>query len=541
MTPPNLPRPSFAGVLGGVLFAAGALGPSLLPRPALIAGLLAGVTAAIGYAVGAGVGFGVRASRGRLHWRSTPHQRSAAAIASAAVLGVAGIWAWLAQEQLSSLMAVPAPGVWWAPTALLVGAAIAALLVLAGRGLRRLTRWLQEHMARVAPRPVATASAVSVVAVAGLLAVGRLPVAMTTVLNPLFASMNASTTAGLAQPTSAVVSGAPGSAVSWASLGHDGRDFVGGVTPTDEIAAFSGQRAQAPIRVYVGVDSSPSDGQRAQLALQDLDRFGAWDRAVLAVGTSTGTGTVDQGEVTPLEYMYAGDVATVSTQYSVLPSFLSFLVDGQNAQDAARTLFDAVYARWQELPADRRPRLVVFGESLGAFGGDAAFPNLADLAARTSGSLFVGPPNGTALWQQLTDDRQPGTPQWLPQYGDGQVVRWADLPSDLDQPDAPWGRSRAAYLQNASDPVVWWSPRVLWSRPDWYVEPKGPDVLPDLTWLPLFSFVGLTGDMINSQGVPVGHGHVYGDHQAAAWARIVPPPGWTQRDTEHLLAVTATG
>ena len=229
--------------------------------------------------------------------------------------------------------------------------------------------------------------------------------------------MNAATTPGLAQPASTVVSGAPGIGRDLAEPGPR-RPRLHGERAGDRTDRRSSRDARPKhrSRVFVGVDSSPDDTERARLALQDLRPFGAWDRAVLAVGTSTGTGTVDQGQVTPLEYMYDGDVATVSTQYSVLPSFLSFLVDGGNAQDAGRSLFDAVYARWQQLPPDDRPALVVFGESLGAYGGDAAFPDQQDLAARTRGALFVGPPNGTALWQQLTDEREPGTPERLPQY-----------------------------------------------------------------------------------------------------------------------------
>ena len=541
-TPPPPPRLSFAGLVGAVGLGALALGPSLLPRAALIAGLLVGVCAAIGYGVGAGTGWLVRRWRHVPQWRSSGTQRVWASVLCAAVIMAAAWWGWRAQVELAALMEVPAPGPSWPLVAVGIGTAVLGGLLLIARGVRTLTGWLRERLQRVAPAPVATASALSVVALVGLLAVGRAPVALSTALNPLFQSMNAGTSPGLVQPSSAVVSGAPGSAVTWQSLGHDGRDFVGGVTPRPALESFSGRPAKAPIRVYVGVDSSADDDQRAALALRDLDTFGAWDRRVLAIGTSTGTGTVDEGEVTPLEYMYDGDVASVSTQYSVLPSFLSFLVDGQNAQDAGRSLFDAVYSRWQQLPPDRRPQLVVFGESLGAFGGDAAFPDLADLATRTSGALFVGPPNGTQLWQSLTDDRQAGTPQRLPVYGDGRQVRWADLPEDLARPRSPWGPSRAVYLQNASDPVVWWSGDLLWARPDWLAEPRGPDVLPSLTWLPLFTFAGLTGDMINSQGVPMGHGHVYGWHQAAAWAQIMPPDGWTAADTRRLTTtLAATG
>ena len=61
-------------------------------------------------------------------------------------------------------------------------------------------------------------------------------------------------------------------------------------------------------------------------------------------------------------------------------------------------------------------------------------------------------------------------------------------------------------------------------------------------WQEPWSEGPLTGDMINSQGVPMGHGHVYGWHQAAAWAQIMPPDGWTAADTRRLTTtLAATG
>jgi len=257
------------------------------------------------------------------------------------------------------------------------------------------------------------------------------------------------------------------------------------------------------------------------------------DRAVIAIGTSAGSGTVDPGEVTPLEYLLNGDVATASTQYSILPSFLSFAVDRPNSVTESVAVLDAVRDRLEAVPAVQRPRLVVFGESLGAYGANGAFANLDDLIEMTDGAMFQGPPNATAMWRDYTDQRQPGTPEHLPVYDAGTHLRWANQPSDLSQPPTPFRAPRAVYLQNASDPVVWWSPDVLWARPDWLGEPRGPGVL-TWPWLPVITFAGLSGDMMNSQGVPAGHGHVYGTDPVAAWADILRPAGWSAADTARL-------
>src|SRR5215212_2191780 len=48
----RLPRYTWSGTLGAVLFGCSSLTPSLLPRGWIIQGLIGGITAAIGYGVG---------------------------------------------------------------------------------------------------------------------------------------------------------------------------------------------------------------------------------------------------------------------------------------------------------------------------------------------------------------------------------------------------------------------------------------------------------------------------------------------------------
>ena len=227
-------------------------------------------------------------------------------------------------------------------------------------------------------------------------------------MDSAFKTKNDTTTAGTVQPTSTVVSGGPQSQISWDKLGRKGRDFIGGVTSAADLNAFNGGGAMDPIRVYVGLESSSDPEKRAALAVQDLVKMGAFNRKVLAVGTTTGTGWIDENAADPLEYMFNGDTAIVATQYSYLPSWLSFLVDKSRAKAAGVTLFDAVYAEWLKHPAETRPKLLVFGESLGTFGGEEAFSGLPDIANRTSGVLWAGPPNTNELWRRYTADRDSG-------------------------------------------------------------------------------------------------------------------------------------
>ncbi len=99
------------------------------------------------------------------------------------------------------------------------------------------------------------------------------------------------------------------------------------------------------------------------------------------------------------------------------------------------------------------------------------------------------------------------------------------------------GHDGRNFLQHPSDPIVWWSPSLLFKQPDWLTEPRGYDVLPGTRWYPIVSFLQLAADMAVSTGVPDGHGHYYGADFANAWAAILQPPGWTTGDTERLRAI----
>jgi uncharacterized membrane protein len=320
-----------------------------------------------------------------------------------------------------------------------------------------------------------------------------------------------------------------------------GRAFVAGSPTATQLESFSGTPPAEPIRLYAGLDSSPTVDGRAALAVRELDRTGAFSRAVLCVVNTTGTGWVDRRAADSLEYMYNGNTALVAIQYSYLPSWLSFLVDPDRARAAGRELFDQVYDHWSQAPAGHRPKLLVFGESLGALGAESAFSGVDDLRNRTDGALFVGAPDASTLRREFTARRDPGTRQVLPVYGGGATVRFADQISDLDVPASPWNLPRVVYLQHASDPVVWWSPRLILNRPTWLKERRGRDVLPGIRWYPFVTFWQVAADLVHAFHAPPGHGHNYGTETVDAWTRIAPPPGWTDAQSDHLRATVGTG
>jgi uncharacterized membrane protein len=350
---------------------------------------------------------------------------------------------------------------------------------------------------------------------------------------------NEGTHPGVRQPRSAKLSGGPGSLVTWDSLGREGRRFTGTAATASELTAFSGHRATEPIRVYVGLDTTASPQAQAALAVRELERTGAFARPVLAVLGTTGTGWVDQHIADPLEYMYDGRTAMVALQYSYLPSWVSFLVDRDKAAASGRALFEAVHARWARLPAAQRPLLLISGESLGSYELEQSFGDLDDLIARTDGALFVGPPNANPIWHRLTTGRDPGSPVWRPVYQEGRTARFAQHPSDLTAPEAPWQHPRVVYLQNTSDPVVWWSPQLIYRRPAWLEGERGPGVNPQMNWFPLVTFWQVLVDMTAAMSVPPGHGHRYGANIVDGWAAVASPSGWSAYDTGRLRALVS--
>jgi uncharacterized membrane protein len=221
--------------------------------------------------------------------------------------------------------------------------------------------------------------------------------------------------------------------------------------------------------------------------------------------------------------------------YSYLPSWLSLLVDQSKVTETATTLITAVHARWAALPAQSRPKLVLFGESLGSYGTETAYQDLKSMANGADGALLVGPPFVNPIWRPLVDGRDDGSPVWSPVYRGGDTVRFTQNAADLRSSTGP--RPRVLYLQNSSDPIVWWSPELMLRSPEWLNSPRGPDVSPDMHWYPAVTFWQTVVDLAFATDVPSGHGHVYGSSVADGWAALLPPPDWTAADTVRLRAL----
>lgn len=526
------------------------LTPSLIPRAWYYQAVISGVSAVGGYGFGALVEwFALRVGL-RVRWSPRASRIAWWTLAGAAVVLVPLSLVLGARRQIELRhlfgMTEDVPGREVATLA--VALAVALLVLQAGRGLRRVARWLSVLVGRVVPVPVARfVSGVVVAVVTVLLFNGVIWSGALSALTTVYAAANEDVDPSLDPPARPERSGSAASGEAWDSLGAEGRKFVTVGPTTDELRAFAAAGGvvdpadvREPVRAYAGLDPDGDLDATADRVVAELDRTDAWDRAVLVVATTTGTGWVDPGMVEAVELMHGGDTAIASMQYSYLPSWISFVGDRSTPPAAGKALFEAVYARWSELPEDDRPRLLAFGISLGSFGMQGAFSGVQDVEARSDGAMFTGTPGFTPLWRELTDAREPGSREYAPVLDGGAQVRWGDPvrtgTADLWGPGPRWDSPRVVYLQHASDGVTWWGPETLWAEPDWLREPRGPDVLDDVRWWPFVTFWQLTGDLFvaAASDIPAGHGHVYHLEYADGFAALHPPAGWSDDDTARL-------
>ena len=532
-------RYTFTGTAVGLLFLWLSMTPSLLPRGPMFQGIVSGAAGAIGYGLGV---FGVWLARFMTSRRnSPPAPRWAWPIL--VVIGLLGVVlgevyfrSW--QDHVRDLMGVPRLQWYNYVQAAMLSIVVLFAFVEIGQLIGKLIRFLVRQLNRVAPPRVSFVAVVAIfLAVSIALLNGVVVRGIMDVLNKTFSRVNNELDPNHPAPTTTLRSGGPGSLASWESLGHQGRIFVRGGPTVAQLTAFNNAPATEPIRAYAGLQSADGIRATAELAARELEREGGLTRKVIAVATTTGTGWINAAEADSLEYMYNGDTAIVSMQYSFLPSWLSFLVDKENARQAGQALFEAVDQRVRALPEARRPKIVVFGESLGSFGGEAPFLSPNNIIARTNGALFSGPTFNNTMRDYIVANRDPGSPEWLPVFDDGANVRFAARAENLSRPETTWGQPRVAYLQHASDPIAWWSPDLLFSEPDWLREPRGYDVSGDMNWIPVVTFLQVSADMAVAVDVPDGHGHRYIKDVVNAWAAVMQPPGWTPEKTERLRAM----
>lgn len=310
-------------------------------------------------------------------------------------------------------------------------------------------------------------------------------------------------------PTSEFVSGGPRSSVDWDDIGREGRRFVNMALTPEEIESVMGEPAMDPIRVFVGLESADTTSGRADLAMRELEELGAFSRSLIVFCSPTGTGYLNYVTAESLEYLCRGDVALVAMQYSLRPSPQS-LDRVKIGVEQNGAFLHALKWRLSAIPEEQRPRLAIFGESLGAQTSQDVFKDegVAGLQRATiERGLFLGTPAATKWRQRWRSDPEGRDPDSL-------AVEVDSYEEYLALPEETRNRTRFILLTHHEDPMPkFWFPLAV-QAPDWLGrDGHEPGVPPEVKWRPYTTFIITLVDVKNAMNVIPGQfvarGHDY--------------------------------
>jgi uncharacterized membrane protein len=320
-------------------------------------------------------------------------------------------------------------------------------------------------------------------------------------------------------PLSPLVSGSEESTSPFVDLGLQGRRFVTDVVSSELIEEVLGEPAKkTPIRVFIGYNSEPMYSMgRTEMAMAELERTGAFDRANLLLVSTTGTGWVDQTMIESAEFLTKGDIATCLIQYGRFPSFLS-VQKVALGRHQFRALLWSVRQRLAERPPGKRPKVFVFGESLGAWAssdvlmyqGIDGFDHYG-----IDNALWVGLP-GLAKWSR--NGMAGGRSDVVPEGSVGVF----DNPGEIEELSAEQqDKLRATILSHDNDPIAMLSTDLMVRKPDWLEGTPGRGVPEDMDYTPMTTFLQVAIDAMNAMVTVPGHFGSFGHDYRRDMARMV--------------------
>lgn len=297
-----------------------------------------------------------------------------------------------------------------------------------------------------------------------------------------------------APPTSPHVTAGPRSLISFDDIGKEGRRFVVMTLRPSEIEAVMARPAMPPVRIVAGFEAAEDTAERAKLCLAEMEALGAFDRSLICVASPTGVGYVSYVFAETLEYLTGGDCAIVMPQYALVPSALALNDTGDGAL-LQRLVLEGIHARVAAMPAELRPTVVQFGESLGAqVALDLAHPDGSHTfdALGLSAGLYLGVPFRTKSWNDWISAPSQFDPV-------GQMVLVSE-PDDLTVLD-PQVRAGMRHLMvvHHDDPVNKFGYRTV-VRPPWWLgapESRPPKVPRETKWIPVTTFILTLVDLKN--------------------------------------------
>jgi uncharacterized membrane protein len=340
-------------------------------------------------------------------------------------------------------------------------------------------------------RPVGHAASLAGLLTAGVVAYDRALAAQEKGADAVEAAYNA-------PPASDTVSGGPRSLVAWEPLSREGRRFVGMALTPDEITSVMDEPAMAPLRLYAGLESAPDGGSRVDLLLDELLHMEAYERSTICVFVPTGSGYVNYVAAESVEYLTRGDVASICLQYSKLPSFMSLDRVGLG-RFQVRDLLRAVSSRIATMPPDARPRLLLFGESLGAHVSQDAFLHQGIRGLESFGidaAVWLGTPHASR-WRHQVRAAQP-----MPD----QVVEVASPAEFGALEPARQEAVRYLLLTHHEDPIPKFTPRLIVQQPDWLgpASTRESGVPAETVWTPMGTFLSVGVDLLNAMNIKPG-------------------------------------
>jgi uncharacterized membrane protein len=340
-------------------------------------------------------------------------------------------------------------------------------------------------------------------------------------------------------PESEFVSGGPNSISPFFEVGLQGRRFVTDVVTPDLIESTLGEKAVAhPIRAFVGVNSDPLyPSGRSEMMLDELERLGAFDRKYLLLVSPTGTGWVDQTMIESAEILTRGDIATACIQYGRGPSFLE-VQKVHLGRSQFRGLLWGVRQRLRAIPEDKRPKVLVFGESLGSWSssdvvmhqGIAGFDHYGIDHALWFGLVGLAKWSKTGMRQGSSDLVPPGTVGAFDHFGEYEQLSKEERK-----------KLRAVIVDHDNDPIAQMSFRWAVKRPPWLDgDQRGRNVPEGMQWVPLITFVQIMVDAMNAMRTVPGQfksfGHDYRGDTAHFVQAAYQLDGVTEEQMEKTIA-----
>jgi len=306
------------------------------------------------------------------------------------------------------------------------------------------------------------------------------------------------------------VSTGPKSTVEFDRIGKEGRRFVLMALTAEEISDVMGEPAIDPIRAIGPHDHRLPVEQRARDCLLEMEALGAFDRGLICVASPTGVGYVSYTFAESLEYLARGDCAIVVPEYALVPSALA-LTDTGDGTELQRRVLALTRDRILSLPEGERPRLVQFGESLGAqVAVDVAYPTGSTEFDRfgLDAGLYMGVPFRSKAWNAWQRTRS--------EFDPGRLMVALSQPDRIDTVPEPLRAGiRHFMIIHHDDPVNKFSYRLVVKQPAWMGPPatRPPKVPRETTWRPLITFVLTLMDLKNGMDFKPGHfqrrGHDY--------------------------------